>query len=105
MKVLGRKGTVVSEVEQKPGLPGLQIFGGTSIDDVRSTLSKTDIDQVFMGAGINLGARLEIVREIFGKSDTTNVHMKDAASGPEGLLPFVRSVILGLRDGAQTNRQ
>jgi hypothetical protein len=41
-------------------------------------------------------ARLEIVREIFLASDKTTVHLKDFASGPDGFLPFVRSVLAGL---------
>jgi hypothetical protein len=42
-----------------------------------------------------LETRLEIVREIFQLSDTTSVHMKDVASGPQGFLPFVRSILNG----------
>jgi hypothetical protein len=34
--------------------------------------------------------------EIFLASDTATVHMKDAASGPDGFLPFARSVFAGL---------
>ena len=49
-----------------------------------------------MGAGLELEARLEIVREVFLASDRTTVHMKDVASGPEGFLPFVRAVVGGL---------
>jgi hypothetical protein len=50
------------------------------------------------GAGLDLETRLEIVREIFLTSDKTTVHMKDFASGPDGFLPFVRSVLTGLAD-------
>jgi hypothetical protein len=53
---------------------------------------------LLMGAGIDLETRLEIVREIFLLSETTTVHMKDVASGPEGFLPFVRSILSGLKD-------
>jgi hypothetical protein len=38
------------------------------------------------------------VREIFQSSDTTTVHMKDRASGPDGFLPFVRSLLRGIDD-------
>jgi hypothetical protein len=48
-----------------------------------------------MGAGIDLDARPGIVREIFGSSDATTVHMKDHLSGPQG---FLRSVLRGLAD-------
>ena len=65
---------------------------------MRCALARADIDHVIMGAGLDLEVRLEIVREIFLASDTTTVHMKDVASGPDGLLPFARSVLTGLAD-------
>lgn len=71
-------------------------WGGTGIDDVRSAFGQTPIDHVIMGAGLDLDTRLEIIREIFESSDKTTVHMKDGASGPQGFLPFVRSVLGGL---------
>ncbi len=33
---------------------------------------------------------------MFRESATTSVHLKDAASGPGGFLPFVRGVLVGL---------
>jgi len=54
------------------------------------------IDIVIMGAGIELEKRLEIARYILKTSDTTSVHMKDYASGPEGFVPFINSVLTGL---------
>jgi len=68
---------------------------------VRSAFAQADIDHVIIGAGLDLETRLEIVREIFLTSDTTTVHMKDFASGPDGFLPFVRSVLTGLADDVQ----
>jgi hypothetical protein len=49
-----------------------------------------------MGAGLDIDVRLEIIRTIFTMSDSTTVHMKDVASGPEGFLPFVRALLSGL---------
>lgn len=77
--------------------PDLEIFGGTGVDDVRSTFAQTEVDHVFMGAGIELEKRLEIVAEVFRLSNTTTVHLKDSASGPQGFLPFVQAVLAGLR--------
>jgi hypothetical protein len=65
---------------------------------VRFAFAQADINHVIMGASLDLETRLEIVREIFLTSDTTTVHMKDFASGPDGFLPFVRSVLTGLAD-------
>lgn len=87
---------MVDDVRGKLNAPGAQLFGGGSIEDVRSTFAKTHIDHVIMGAGIELETRLDIVREIFKQSDTTTVHMKDYATGPEGFLPFVQAVLNGI---------
>ncbi|MET9388359.1 hypothetical protein ABZY09_47220 [Streptomyces sp. NPDC002928] len=51
-----------------------------------------------MGAGLDLDIRLKIIREIYESSDSTTVRMKDRASGPEGLLPFIQAVLGGLAD-------
>jgi hypothetical protein len=96
--LLGRKGIVVDDVKNQLHVPDVQVFGGTGIEDVRAVFARTRIDHVIMGAGIDLEARLEIVREIFHLSETTAVHMKDVASGPRGMLPFVRSILAGPED-------
>ncbi len=96
--LLGRLGVVVEDVQQQLRMPDVQLFVATGLDEVRSALAQADIDHVIMGAGLNLETRLEIVREIFLASDKTTVHMKDFASGPDGFLPFVRSVLTGLAD-------
>lgn len=60
----------------------------------------TTIDTVIMGAGIELEKRLDIVRYIFSVSNTTSVHMKDYATGPEGFVPFINNVLTGLMQDA-----
>jgi hypothetical protein len=94
--LLGRRRIIVDDVLKQLRTPDVQLFGGTGVEDLRSTFAQTNIDHVIMGAGIDLEARLEIVREIFLLSETTTVHMKDSASGPQGFLPFVRSILIGL---------
>lgn len=96
--ILGRKGVVVGGVQEQLHLPDTELLGGMGIDDVRSAFARGTLDHVIMGAGIELDTRLEIIREIFRSSETTTVHMKDQASGPQGLLPFARSVLVGLSD-------
>ena len=96
--LLGRKGIVVEDARSKIDIPDLNILGGTSIDDVRSAFaSPTKPEHVFMGAGLDIEDRLEIVREIFKLSGTTTVHLKDAESGPHGFLPFVKKILEGLQ--------
>jgi hypothetical protein len=98
--LLGLKGVIVDDVKDQVQAADIQLFGGTGIDDVRTTFQRTSIDSVIMGGGIDLETRLEIVREIFQLSNTTSVHMKDVASGPKGFLPFVRSILNGSQGGA-----
>ena len=68
----------------------------TDIDGVSTAFSRRVPDHVIMGAGLELQTRLDIVREIFSRSRTTTVHMKDSASGPEGFPAFVESIIRAL---------
>ena len=95
--LLGLKGTVVDDVRQRLQLPDVEIFGGTGIDDLRATFAQTRIDHVIMGGGLDLEVRLALIHEIFSSSETTTVHMKDVASGPQAFFPFVQSVVRGLR--------
>jgi hypothetical protein len=97
MKVLlvGRLGSIIDDVQSQLRAKELELFGATGIDEVRATLARTNIDHVIMGGGIPLEDRLAIVRELFLSSETTSVHMKDVASGPEGMLPFARRVLEG----------
>ena len=59
-----------------------------------------EIDIVIMGAGIELEKRLDIVRYIFTTSDIVTIHMKDYATGPEGFVPFINTVLAGMMQGA-----
>lgn len=96
--LLGRKGIVVDDAKAYLTDPDLEIFAGTGIDDLRATFSHhPDIKHVFMGAGIDLEIRLDIVRETFHLSQDTSVHMKDASSGRQGFLSFVKAILEGLR--------
>jgi hypothetical protein len=98
--LLGRKNIIVSDAQSQLHDLDLQIYTGTNIDDVRSIFSQAPgIDHVFMGAGIELETRLEIVREGFTLSANITVHLKDASSGPQGFLPFVKAVLGELKGG------
>lgn len=95
--LLGRTGFVLDEVERELQMPDVQFFVGTGLEDAQSAFATAKIDRVIIGAGIDLETRLEIVREIFQLSNTTTVHLKDRATGPQGMLPFVRSVLSGFQ--------
>jgi hypothetical protein len=96
--LLGVLASVVDEAKQQLHLADIEFLGGAEVDDVRSAFAQADIDHVIMGGGLDLETRLAIVREVFRSSDRATVHMKDQMSGPEGFLPFVRAVLLGLGD-------
>ncbi|MDM7854550.1 hypothetical protein [Cellulomonas alba] len=97
--LLGRTEIVVEDAERHLDMSDVRLLGGTGLTDVRRAFStEPRVDHVIMGAGLDLQTRLEIVREVFERSDVTTVHLKDRATGPEGFLPFVRAVLRGLRD-------
>lgn len=95
--LLGRGGIAVEEAREYLQLPDLELYGGGSMEDLRATFAKTQIDHVIMGGGLDLEIRLAIVREVFQLSNSTTVHMKDITTGPQGYFPFVRAVVRGLR--------
>lgn len=96
--LLGRRQAVIDDVKRRLNLTDVELIGGTDLDDVRSAFARASIDHVIIGAGIDLETRLQIVHEVFLSSDSTTVHMKDRATGSQGFLPFVRSVVRGLDD-------
>src|SRR5262245_25450658 len=95
--LLGRGGIVVEEARENLQMPDVEVYGGGSIEDLRATFAQTQIDHVIIGGGLELEIRLAIVREVFQLSNSTTVHMKDIATGPQGYFPFVRAVVRGLR--------
>ena len=97
--LIGRGSIVVADAASKVNDPDVTILTDSTIDDVRKHFSdkETKIDHVFMGAGIELQKRLDIVAEIFNSSSATTVHLKDATSGPKGFLPSVRAVLKGVK--------
>jgi hypothetical protein len=96
--LLGVLDSILASVQQQVAHPDFEFFRGTSLEDVRSTLARTNIDHVIMGGGIPLETRLEMVRVIFQASDTANVHMKSHIPRSEGFLPFVQAVLRGLTE-------
>lgn len=101
--IVGRLESVVENAEEGLHVPDVKVLGGTGIDDVRAAFAQGNVDVVIMGAGIDLDSRLEIVRAIFELSDSTSVHMKDRQSGPQGFLPFIRSVLSATASPATTS--
>lgn len=94
--LIGRKGVILEEINDKIDSAEFTFFGGTSLNDVRDIIDQEDIACVIMGAGVNLDVRINIIRYVMENSKGTTVHMKDRDSGPTAMLPFVLGVINGL---------
>jgi len=99
--VLGRGGFRRNAVVAAINRPDVTIYTGKDIEDVKTGFAaprKEDgtIDHVFIGAGIEIEVRLQIIREILETSSTTTVHLKDKIAGPKGMFPFVKAVLEGL---------
>ena len=94
--VLGLVPSLVDDFRRQLDMPDVEFVGGTGVDDIRSAFVRGDLDHVIVGGGLNLQTRLEAVREVFQSSDKATVHLKDHLSGPEGFVPFARSVLQGL---------
>jgi hypothetical protein len=96
--LLGVKAVVLDDARQQLPPSEVELLAGSGVDDVRAAFAQADIDHVIMSGGLDLETRLAVVREVFQSSDRATVHLKDQMSGPEGFLPFVRSVLTGLHD-------
>ena len=98
--LVGLKAIILDQVQKNLDVKDVRLFTGSSVEDVRAAFDREPInmpiDIVIMGAGLDIDVRLEIIKLIFSLSETTTVHMKDHASGPEGLIPFVNAVLKGL---------
>ncbi len=96
--LLGFSDSVLTNAQQQFTRPGLEVFLGKSVKDVRSRLSQTTIDHVFIGGKLAVETHLEIAWEVLQANDATTVHVQDRL-GPEGFLPFVQAVLRGLVPG------
>lgn len=97
---MGRTHIDVDDFQRHLGLPDTELLAGTNLEEAWAALRDHDVDHMILGAGIDLDTRVAIVRAAFEASDTVTVHLKDTASGKEGMLPFVRAVLRGLHDEA-----
>lgn len=92
--LLGRLPFDLASLGDQVDLDGFEVHTGTSLDEARAAMAEHDIDRVIMGAGLPLDVRLAVVEHVFAVSESTTVHMKDRASGREGFVPFLRSLLV-----------
>jgi hypothetical protein len=100
MRVLlvGRTQSVIDDVIKQLGTGEVEFATATSPEGVEDALAAAQFDQVIIGGGLDLDARVQIVRRVFEASSSTTVHM-NSPSGPDSYLPFVSSVLRGRTDG------
>jgi hypothetical protein len=91
-----RLGVDLDEVREHLSGDDVEFVVTTSSEEVQAALAANSFDHAIMGAGLDLDVRVGAVRAIFQASDTTTVHLKDYASGPDGYPPFVGAVLAGL---------
>ena len=90
--ILGRTQRVLDDVVAALSRPGVRISGSTDPQHLRDALSAGRVDLVVIGGGIDLDARMALVREVFERSADTTVHL-NSPSGPASFLPFVKIVV------------
>jgi hypothetical protein len=95
--IVGRLLDLVDETKSRVQSADTILYGATTLDEARKTLSLNPIDIMVIGAAIELAERLAIVRAAFELSEHITVHLKDKASGPPGFVPFVERVIASRR--------
>ena len=91
--LVGRTRMVIDAVHDQLDVKSVNLLAATNLEEVKEAFNRTTIDKVIMGAGIELEARLGIVRHAFEASRTTTVHLKDELYGPKGFIPFVNSIL------------
>ena len=94
--LLGRKPEIMMRLVAGLDHRTVDFVVGTSHHDLEDAFGEEAPSAVIMGAGLPLEVRLDVIRFVFERSQTTTVHMKDWASGPNGMLPFVTGVVEGL---------
>lgn len=62
---------------------------------VRQLDTEPGISCVIMGAGLEDDIRGDLIGIIAEKRPDVCIHLKDRASGPNGMVPFVRQVVQG----------
>lgn len=92
-KLPGIVGHLADELEDLP----IRWLGAHDHGEVvRQLESEPKISCVIMGAGLSDDIRGDLVGLIAAMRPDLCIHLKDRASGPEGMAPFVRRVVSGM---------
>jgi DNA-binding NtrC family response regulator len=102
--IIGRQQQIVDAAKRELSSAELEVHGAISISELQNAMQQNSYEYAFMGPGLPLDMRLDMIRAIFENSDTTSVHMKDFSRGPEGALDFVRGIISGLEEAYRNSK-
>lgn len=92
-KLPGIVGHLADELEDLP----IRWLGAHDHGEVvRQLESEPDIACVIMGASLDDGIRGDLVGVIAALRPDISIHLKDRASGPDGMARFVRRVVSGM---------
>lgn len=92
--LIGKLPNVIGDVAQQLDHLPIQWLGAHDQEEVRHQLeAEPRITCAIMGAGLDDTIRGELVRIIAARRPDICIHLKDRASGPEGLVPFVERVV------------
>lgn len=94
--LVGRLPHVIGDVaKQLEDLPIRWLGAHDHGEVIRQLDREPDICCVIMGAGLEDEIRGDLVGLIAARRPDICIHLKDRASGPEGMVPFVRRVVDG----------
>lgn len=93
--LVGRLPGIVDNIKAQIQVPGLEMYGATNDAEVRAEVTNHPIDTVIMGGGLDDDTRGALCETIMSIREDICIHLKDRASGPEGMAAFVRGVIKG----------
>jgi len=92
--LIGKLPNVIGDVARQLDHLPIQWLGAHDQDEVRRQLdAESRIVCAIMGAGLDDRVRGEMVGIIAARRPDICIHLKDRASGPDGLVPFVERVV------------
>lgn len=94
--LIGRNQWVIDAAERELTSPQRAVYGAVTLAELEAVLTENQIDHAFVGPGLDLDLRMDLIRRVFDLSDFTTVHLKDFSNGPEGALGFVEAILTGL---------
>lgn len=89
----GRLPSILSNLIQQLGRDDVNFLGATNAQELGRHLDNKDVECVIMGGGLEDSIRAELCLLIWATRGDLPVHIKDRASGPEGMAGFVAAVL------------